>query len=269
MTPPRRANIAIVGEVIRADRLRAAMTLVAEVHEIGANSEAGRRHLVDGAVELVGGAIGGAVHDTSYGLGLRCGIAQATLVNFDSQSIDVFQAHHVHGSAFNPFHARVMERKHELEGNVFTSTSEELVERTTWERSPYITDYARPARVDHFIASLRLVAGATASFGIGFMRAASDRPFTAEDRELLHAVVLAVGPFFDAVAPTLTPRMRQTLDELRTGASDKEIARRLSLSPHTVRQYVKAILRAFGVASRTELITRAAGTRAARASGRP
>jgi DNA-binding CsgD family transcriptional regulator len=48
--------------------------------------------------------------------------------------------------------------------------------------------------------------------------------------------------------------MRETLDVMLTGASDKEIAAQLALSPHTVRQYVKAILRAYRVSSRAQLI---------------
>ncbi|WP_146652483.1 LuxR C-terminal-related transcriptional regulator [Labilithrix luteola] len=40
---------------------------------------------------------------------------------------------------------------------------------------------------------------------------------------------------------SLSPRIEATLEHLLTGASDKEIAVRLDLSPHTVRQYVKTI----------------------------
>jgi len=52
------------------------------------------------------------------------------------------------------------------------------------------------------------------------------------------------------------PRMRDTLDVLLLGATDKEIAAELGISPHTVRQYVKAILRAYGVSGRGQLIAR-------------
>ncbi|HUB26738.1 MAG TPA: LuxR C-terminal-related transcriptional regulator [Tepidisphaeraceae bacterium] len=52
----------------------------------------------------------------------------------------------------------------------------------------------------------------------------------------------------------LPPRLRQTLDLLLTGDSEKQIARRLSLSPHTIHDYVKAIYRRFGVGTRAELL---------------
>jgi len=243
---------------IRVGRARAAMQLVGEVHELGATTEPGRQYLLQGLLELVGCAIGGAVHDTGYALGLKGGIAEATLAGFDREIVDLFQAHHTHGSEFNPFHGAVMRRPEVLAGGVFTSTNGELVSCTDWNRSAWINDYARPARVDHFLCTLRRV-GETSGIGAGFMRMAHDRPFTDEDREVLHLVHLGVGAFYDVASPRhrLTPRMRDTLDELLTGASDKEIAARLEISPHTVRQYVKAILRAHGVASRGQLIAAA------------
>lgn len=54
--------------------------------------------------------------------------------------------------------------------------------------------------------------------------------------------------------PQLPPRVRETLDELVTGASDKEIAARLGISPNTVHQYVKSLLRTFGAESRLQLV---------------
>src|SRR5438046_1434328 len=51
-----------------------------------------------------------------------------------------------------------------------------------------------------------------------------------------------------------SPRMRQTLDRLLAGDSEKQIAAHLSVSPHTVHVYVKALYRGFGVSSRGELL---------------
>ena len=54
----------------------------------------------------------------------------------------------------------------------------------------------------------------------------------------------------------LSPRLRQTLERLLAGDSEKQIARHLGLSPHTVHVYVKALYRGFGVSSRGELLAR-------------
>jgi DNA-binding CsgD family transcriptional regulator len=57
-------------------------------------------------------------------------------------------------------------------------------------------------------------------------------------------------------APHLSRRLRQTLDRLLAGDAEKQIARHLGLSRHTVHVYIKALYRCFGVNSRGELLAR-------------
>jgi DNA-binding CsgD family transcriptional regulator len=54
----------------------------------------------------------------------------------------------------------------------------------------------------------------------------------------------------------LSRRMEQTLLHLLNGDSEKQVARKLQLSPHTVHGYVKALYRRFGVSSRGELLAK-------------
>ena len=54
----------------------------------------------------------------------------------------------------------------------------------------------------------------------------------------------------------LSPRHLHTLQYLLSGDSEKEIAARLGVSPHTVHVYVKGLYRHFNVASRGELTAR-------------
>ena len=60
-------------------------------------------------------------------------------------------------------------------------------------------------------------------------------------------------------AYSLTPRERDVLGALARGESTAEIAAALYLSPHTVRDYVKAVFEKFGVSSRGELVARLFG----------
>lgn len=55
---------------------------------------------------------------------------------------------------------------------------------------------------------------------------------------------------------TLPPRVQQTLEALLAGDSEKQIARKLQISPHTVHVYVKRLYRHFSVCSRGELLAR-------------
>jgi DNA-binding CsgD family transcriptional regulator len=53
----------------------------------------------------------------------------------------------------------------------------------------------------------------------------------------------------------LTPRMAQTLFRLMQGDSEKQVARHLGISQHTVHVYVKTLYRRYGVCSRGELLS--------------
>jgi PAS domain S-box-containing protein len=58
-------------------------------------------------------------------------------------------------------------------------------------------------------------------------------------------------------ATPLTPRQAQVLRELAQGASTPQIATTLALSPQTVRNHVRDLLRALGVHSRLEAVVAA------------
>lgn len=59
-----------------------------------------------------------------------------------------------------------------------------------------------------------------------------------------------------AACAALSPRVRQTLQRLLAGDSEKQIAAHLKISPHTTHVYVKAIYRQLNVSSRGELLAR-------------
>lgn len=54
----------------------------------------------------------------------------------------------------------------------------------------------------------------------------------------------------------LSPREREVLEHLATGATNGEIASRLILSPHTVKDHVSAVYRKLGVRNRAQAVQR-------------
>jgi DNA-binding CsgD family transcriptional regulator len=176
----------------------------------------------------------------------------------------VFSTHQEFGSDFNPYIERMIGRVAMVPlATVSTLADHDVVERATWDGSTWVNDYVRPARLDRFLGSMRLV-GPTTAHGFGLMRSAGSQPFSDEDREVMQLVHVGLGNVFPdpdprsrpAQRPTLAPRVQQTLDALLDGACDKDIAARLGISPHTVRQYVKTIFKAYNVSSRLELAAR-------------
>lgn len=70
------------------------------------------------------------------------------------------------------------------------------------------------------------------------------------------------APVFSAVPETearalLTPREAQILDAIADGLTNKAIARRLSISLHTVKFHVESVFRKLGASTRTEAVARA------------
>jgi DNA-binding NarL/FixJ family response regulator len=58
----------------------------------------------------------------------------------------------------------------------------------------------------------------------------------------------------DPSVSRLSPRLRQVLGALLEGDSEKQVGRRLGLRPDTIREYVQAVYRHFGVHTRAELM---------------
>jgi DNA-binding CsgD family transcriptional regulator len=148
---------------------------------------------------------------------------------------------------------------------IVTCARGELVADREWYRSSYVADFRRAWGIDACVYSFHH-AGTMAS-GMSVNRGFGAAPLTEEERDLVQIFHLESGflaasreseppradPALEARRAALAPRARDVLDALLTGAADKEIAVRLQISPHTVRQYVKAVYRELGVSSRGEL----------------
>lgn len=76
-------------------------------------------------------------------------------------------------------------------------------------------------------------------------------------RRLIDYFAAAAPPVTEAPFPTLTTGERVVLDLMASGLPNAEIARRLTLSPKTVRNRVSAIFTKLGLRDRAEAIVRA------------
>jgi DNA-binding CsgD family transcriptional regulator len=90
--------------------------------------------------------------------------------------------------------------------------------------------------------------GTVSPESLGFAPDASVVPGQPEQKPANSKTVLA--------GDELSPRQEQTLRHLLNGDSEKQVARKLDLSHHTVHSYVKALYRRYGVSSRAELLAK-------------
>jgi DNA-binding CsgD family transcriptional regulator len=158
----------------------------------------------------------------------------------------------------------------ELQVRVGTPAAREALHRLNPPDDPAVVEQAIPAAAYNLAAALvaaengvpigpawsRVHLGAGRWVTLRAARIAPDSDIAVTIEESTPAERLEVF----ALAHALTPREREILAELTTGADSRHLAQRLVLSEHTVNDHVKAILAKTGASTRPTLLARVAGT---------
>jgi DNA-binding CsgD family transcriptional regulator len=102
---------------------------------------------------------------------------------------------------------------------------------------------------------------------IALHRPLGGEPFSRRDARLVHWLhaelrgligeSLARGPRVRQDRPGLSPRLREVLEYLLAGDSEKEVAHRLGIAPAAVHEHVKRLHRLLDVSTRGELLSNA------------
>lgn len=141
-------------------------------------------------------------------------------------------------------------------------TRAQVVDDQTWYNSPHYCDFRRHAHLDESIYAIYPFDKQGNAFGLGLTRPGGAKPFTERERKMVAFVSDGLAWFYHsyrqhaAAEPRLAPALRRTLNLLKQGASEKEVAKITRLSPHTVHDHVKALYRHFQVSSRGELLAK-------------
>jgi DNA-binding CsgD family transcriptional regulator len=144
-------------------------------------------------------------------------------------------------------------------GQVVTRARRQLVEDKAWYQSEHVDEYRHPSGLDDCIYSIFV--GPRMSRCLSMHRPWNGKPFTERDRALVHVLHTECAALLEknadlAIVETLNRRLRQTLEGLVRGLSEKQLADELALSQHTLHGYVKTLYRRLGVSSRGELHAR-------------
>ena len=251
-------------ERLRLRDVRAAFRLVGEVSELGPDPIAWRERLFEGLRHLTGSvqAVGGeseglfAVDPNAHPLRLfYAGVsANDQRVHLEYMARDDFLAIDT-----------AMPRLVRSLRSVVTNSDEQLLGNRARHNSPLFNEYLRPLRLDDRIISFcQMTDEGSRSLwnGITLERALGDRPFSARERQLVHFVHRELKPLMgnrlstwrDGQHRPLSPRLRQTLDLLLLGKSEKQIAYKCGLVQSTIHEYITALYRRYGVSGRAELM---------------
>ncbi|MDQ4040855.1 MAG: response regulator transcription factor [Actinomycetota bacterium] len=100
-------------------------------------------------------------------------------------------------------------------------------------------------------------AAATAAGASGFVPKDWPAPDVARAVRMVALGATVFPPQSEMPATPLSEREREVLDLIASGATNREIAARLYLSPHTVKEYTSGLYRKLEVRNRTEAVQRA------------
>jgi DNA-binding CsgD family transcriptional regulator len=257
-------------ERLRLRDVRAAFRLVGEVTELGADPHDWWTHLLEGLCELTGAAnaIGGELEGL-FLVDEKISVVRNFFARYREDDLKQFQQFIAHeewktrdeaGEGYYPLFsagAPLLVRSHE-----------QLIQRHRYLQGEFFNDYFRPLKCDDRMfcfcrSPIDYNGDARLWFGTTLHRAGGDQSFSSRERKLVRLVHSELRRHFGTklamcqgfAARPLSPRLRQTLELLLAGHSEKQIAHKCGLAKSTVNEYVAALHRRYGVNSRAELMS--------------
>ncbi|HEV8292498.1 MAG TPA: LuxR C-terminal-related transcriptional regulator [Tepidisphaeraceae bacterium] len=138
----------------------------------------------------------------------------------------------------------------------------QMADDQTYHAAPHYRDFRKQLDCDDYVVSIRMVDLPRRPEGITIDRPHGAEKFGIREVALLKLIHDEIAPLVGVRLATeehlcrdgLSKRLRETLELLLEGMSEKEVARELELSAKTVHEYVGMIYKHFQVSSRGELL---------------
>ena len=247
--------------IVRGSDIRAAMRLVGECRDFGRDPSAWRRHAFEGLHRLIGAC---AANGGEMLWPRREGFIQPILpVETGSFTRSESALYHEYMKTHGPNHPVILAAISAMPRLLSTSIRSHQIDERDWERGDFHAAFVE-CGLGYSMLSMYEPEGAATMNVIALHRPAGERDFTLRERNIFHLfhdeLSRLIGPVLAVAGKAdrdgLSPRLRQTLDRLLLGDSEKQVALHLGLSRPTVHQYVTDLYRRFGVNSRGELLAR-------------
>lgn len=250
---------------LRVGDIRAGFRLIGECRELGADPVAWRRHLLEGLRRLTDAQVALYLHVLHLGTDDET-ITEPLDSGFLADSDRALWAHYQREKAQRDdlFHVRYYRT---FTGELRTRSLESVVDMSKWRRSRHHNEYIRACRLDDRITSSVSLPETSprATQVIVLHRSAADGPYPQRAKRLVRLcheelipllgrqLTLPGAPDDESALPF---QLQHVLRYLLCGDSEKQIAARMGLSPHTVNRHVQRLYRRFDVHSRGELMFR-------------
>lgn len=246
---------------LRLEDVQAAFRLVIEVREHQADQMAWKTHLLAGICKLIGANSGFAVEAPIPLDPDNPGMVNLVEVGWITPAqrqvcAEYFKVQKLAGDpSIPPFAA--------YSGRSVSLTRDQLVDQRTWYASDHVNVVRRTADSDAFVLSQQVIPELGIKQVFQVSRSWKDAtPFEPRHRRIVRLVHQELGRLWQRDLEhqrnnpinQLPPRLRQTLDLLRQGNSEKQIAAQLSITRHGAHNLIRRLHRRFNVATRGELL---------------
>jgi DNA-binding CsgD family transcriptional regulator len=238
--------------------------LLGECRDLGADPVAWQKHLYEGTASLIGAqvATGGEILLSPKGPQVVSCVDLGWEGERERKRFLEFQSGGEPASS-EPFGKFVRELE---QRSLATRCRQQVIDDREWYGSEHFNEYSKVSRIDACLVSLCTLPdlAENAVSIMTFYRPLGQRQFESRERRLVRLLHDELHPLIgrqlasadEPSASRLAPRQREVLHHLLNGDSEKQIARRLGLTPQSLHQYVKAVYRHFDVHSRAELLAR-------------
>lgn len=251
--------------MLTSSDVRECFRIIGECRDLGADAKAWHAHLlarVCGAVDAQVGIGGNLIRPGFHRPGPH--FAPIRLGWRDARAAEAWERYATEVPVERtPEYAWVKK----FDGSLMTLGRSDMWDRHMWYRSATYNERHRVSGIDDYIMSFCPLPRPGVFNSLWVHRPVGARSFTRREWgivNLIHGEVakLIGGPLAAPTEPllaALSPRLRQTLDRLLQGDSEKQAAAALGVTRSTLHEYVLALHRHFGVSSRGELLARFIG----------
>jgi DNA-binding CsgD family transcriptional regulator len=248
--------------VVRAADVQGILRLVGGAAELWYTPELQRRFTLDSLCNLFNAKVGVCYSFGDALVGGKQACTDVTHVGLDAAGGESFEEFLRTGKPADP----VMEVLSALSGRVITLTRREAVSDVDWKNSEHFKQVREPLNLGPTLyvkIHAQLIDRTTI---VTLIREIGEPAFTERDAYLVDLCLSEMAwPFTaemtwtDPKVEALQPRLKKVMKHLLEGDSEKQVAYKLKLSPHTVHEYVKNLYAELGVNSRGELLAQFVG----------
>jgi DNA-binding CsgD family transcriptional regulator len=255
-------NATLSEPFMRATDVQQILRLVGGAAELWYQPQLQRQFTLDSLCRLLGAKVGVCytIGDVLYGGKTPC--EQFTHVGLDEKGVKLFENYLASGTPRDP----VLDVMAVMPGRVITFTRREAVADADWFNSDHYKQIREPLGMGPTLY-IKIVAQSIGRETLVMLcRPAGGDAFTERDAYLtdlcLSEMAWPFTPEMNYVDPKveqLQPRLKKVMKLLLEGDSEKQVAMKLKLSPHTVHEYVKDLYSELDVSSRGELLAQWVG----------